>query len=256
MDWSAFLWSGASLLVVAIVSWLFSLKRNDVSMVDSLWSLMFLLATLVYAGTTSITGAREILILVLVGAWALRLSTYIAVRNHGHTEDFRYQEIRANNEPGFRYKSFYIVFVFQAFLAWLICLPLLAAISGQTAIGILDYAGIALWSTGMFFESVGDWQLARFRAKPENTGKVLSTGLWRYSRHPNYFGNFLIWWGFYLVALSAGGWWVIISPLLMTLLLLKVSGVALLEKNISKRRPEYLRYIESTNAFFPGPSRL
>ncbi len=256
MDWSAFLWSGASLLVVAIVSWLLSLKRNDVSMVDSLWSLMFLLATLVYAGTTTITGAREILILVLVGAWALRLSTYITVRNHGHTEDFRYQEIRANNEPGFRYKSFYIIFVFQAFLAWMICLPLLVAISGQTAIGILDYAGIALWSTGMFFESVGDWQLARFRAKPENTGKVLSTGLWRYSRHPNYFGNFLIWWGFYLVALSAGGWWTIISPLLMTLLLLKVSGVALLEKNISKRRPEYLRYIESTNAFFPGPSRL
>ena len=256
MDWSAFLWSGASLLVVAIVSWLLSLKRNDVSMVDSLWSLMFLLATLVYAGTTTITGAREILILVLVGAWALRLSTYITVRNHGHTEDFRYQEIRANNEPGFRYKSFYIIFVFQAFLAWMICLPILVAMSGQTAIGILDYVGIALWITGMFFESVGDWQLARFRVKPENAGKVLITGLWRYSRHPNYFGNFLIWWGFYLVALSAGGWWTIISPLLMTLLLLKVSGVALLEKNISKRRPEYLRYIESTNAFFPGPSRL
>lgn len=241
--------------MVAIVFWLHSLKHDDVSMVDSLWSFMFFLATLVYAGTTTTTGTREILILILVGAWALRLSTYITVRNHGHTEDYRYQEIRANNEPGFRYKSFYIVFVFQAFLAWVICLPLLAAISGQTAIGIVDYAGIALWAIGMFFESVGDWQLSRFRAAPENAGKVLSTGLWRYSRHPNYFGNFLIWWGFYLIALSAGGWWTIISPLLMTLLLLKVSGVALLEKDISQRRPEYIRYIRSTNAFFPGPSR-
>ena len=255
IDWSGFLWSGAALLIVAIVFWLLSLKRDDVSMVDSLWSLMFFLATLVYAGMTTTTGTRKTLILILVGAWALRLSIYISVRNHGHTEDYRYKEIRANNEPGFRYKSFYIVFVFQAFLAWVICLPLMTAISGQTAVGILDYAGITLWTIGMFFESVGDSQLSRFRAKPENAGKVLSTGLWRYSRHPNYFGNFLIWWGFYLIALSAGGWWTIISPLLMTLLLLKVSGVALLEKDISKRRPEYLRYIDSTNAFFPGPSR-
>ena len=256
MDWPAFFLSGASLLVVAVVFWLLSLKRDDVSIVDSLWSLMFLLAAMVYAGVTSTAGVREMIVLALVGIWAMRLAAYITVRNHGHTEDHRYREIRANNEPGFRYKSLYIIFVFQALLAWVISLPLVAAISGQTALGTLDYAGITLWVAGLFFEAVGDWQLSRFRAVPENAGKVLSTGLWRYSRHPNYFGNFLLWWGFYLIALSAGGWWTIISPLLMTLLLLKVSGVALLEKGISNRRPEYLNYIRHTNAFFPGPSRL
>jgi len=120
---------------------------------------------------------------------------------------------------------------------------------------LLDYAGMALWLTGMFFEAVGDWQLSRFRKDPLNKGKVLDTGLWRYTRHPNYFGNFTLWWGFYLVALSAGGWWSIISPLLMTLLLLKVSGVALLEKDISGRRPQYQQYIRRTNAFFPGLPR-
>lgn len=256
LDWFAFFWSGAALFVVAVVVWLLSLKRNDVSIVDSLWSLMFLLAALVYAGTTTTAGVRELLVLLLVAIWALRLSTYITLRNHGHTEDYRYQEIRANNEPGFRYKSIYIVFLLQALLAWVICMPLLAAISGQTALGILDFIGIAVWATGMFFETIGDWQLSRFRSVPENDGKVLNTGLWRYSRHPNYFGNFLLWWGFYLIALSAGGWWTIVSPLLMTLLLLKVSGVALLEKDISKRRPEYELYIRHTNTFFPGPSRL
>ncbi len=255
LDWTAFLNAGGALLVVAVVFWLISLLRNDVSTVDSLWSLMFLLAALVYAGTSGAGGPRETIVLLLVGIWALRLSVYITWRNHGQPEDYRYQQIRANNEPGFRYKSLYIVFGLQAALAWVISLPLAAAISGQAAIGWLDYAGMALWLTGMFFEAVGDWQLSRFRKDPQNKGKVLDTGLWRYTRHPNYFGNFTLWWGFYLVALSAGGWWSIISPLLMTLLLLKVSGVALLEKDISGRRPQYQQYIRRTNAFFPGLPR-
>lgn len=255
LDWTAFLWSGASLLLVAVFFWLVSLVRNDVSIVDSLWSLMFLLVALVYAVMDGSSGPRELLILLLVAVWAMRLSVYITWRNHGQAEDYRYQEIRANNEPGFRYKSFYIVFLLQAVLAWVISLPLAAAISGQSAIGLLDYAGCVLIVVGVFFEAVGDMQLSRFRRDPDNAGKVLDKGLWRYTRHPNYFGNFTLWWGFYLVALSAGAWWTVISPLLMTFLLLKVSGVALLEKDISGRRPQYQQYIRRTNAFFPGMPR-
>ena len=216
---------------------------------------MFLLVALVYSAMSSNIGPREALILVMVTLWALRLSVYITWRNHGQPEDYRYQEIRANNEPGFRFKSLYIVFVLQAMLAWVISLPLAGAISGQSDIGFLDFAGVALFLVGLFFESIGDLQLSRFRKDPENVGKVLDTGLWRYTRHPNYFGNFTLWWGFYLVALSAGAWWTVVSPLLMTFLLLKVSGVAMLEKDIGARRPRYQQYIRRTNAFFPGLPR-
>jgi len=255
IDWIAYSWSGVALLLVAAVFWLISLLRNDVSIVDSLWSPMFLLVALVYSAMSSNIGPREVLILVLVTLWALRLSVYITWRNHGQPEDFRYREIRANNEPGFRFKSLYIVFVLQAALAWIISLPLAGAISGQPDIGFLDYAGVALFLVGLFFESIGDLQLSRFRKDPENAGKVLDTGLWRYTRHPNYFGNFTLWWGFYLLAFSAGAWWTVVSPLLMTFLLLRVSGVALLEKDIGVRRPRYQQYIRQTNAFFPGLPR-
>jgi len=255
IDWTAFLWAGAVLLAVAVVFWLISLRRDDVSIVDSLWSLMFLLVALVYTAVSASGGPREPLVLAMVAVWAMRLSIYISWRNHGQPEDYRYQEIRANNEPGFRYKSLYIVFILQAALAWVISLPLAAAISGAGTFGILDFAGVSLWVAGMIFEAVGDFQLSRFRKDPRNRGKVLDTGLWRYTRHPNYFGNATLWWGFYLVALGAGGWWTIVSPLLMTFLLLKVSGVALLEKDIGGRRPEYQQYVQRTNAFFPGLPR-
>lgn len=255
IDWLAFCVSGAALLLVAIVFWVISFLRNDVSIVDSLWSLMFLLVAFTYSAMSEFSGTREVLILVMVTLWALRLSVYITWRNHGQPEDHRYQAIRANNKPAFRFKSLYIVFILQAVLAWIISLPLAAAIGGQSAIGFLDYAGIALFALGFVFEALGDLQLSRFRSNPENDGKVLDQGLWRYTRHPNYFGNFTLWWGFYLVALSAGAWWTIVSPLLMTFLLLKVSGVALLEKDISGRRPQYQQYIRRTNAFFPGLPR-
>ena len=255
IDWLAYAWSGGALLLFAVVFWSVSLLRNDVSIVDSLWSLMFLLVASVYSVISEMSGPREVLIIILVTIWALRLSFYITWRNHGQPEDYRYKEIRANNEPGFRYKSLYIVFILQAVLAWIISLPLAAAISGQSEIGLVDYVGCALFATGWFFEVVGDLQLTRFRKDPANAGKVLNTGLWRYTRHPNYFGNATIWWGLYLIALSAGAWWTIVSPLLMTFLLLKVSGVALLEKDISGRRPQYKEYIRRTNAFFPGLPR-
>ena len=255
IETAAWWWAGGAILVFSTVFWLVSLAKDDVSIVDSLWSLMFLLSAGVYAATASGTGPRTTLVLILVGVWAIRLSGYITWRNHGEPEDYRYRQIRRNNEPGFRFKSFYIVFGLQGLLAWMISLPLLVAISGQTALGWLDMIGVALWLVGFLFEAIGDFQLARFKADAHNQGKVMDAGLWRFTRHPNYFGNFTMWWGFYLIALSAGGVWTVISPLRMSFLLLKVSGVAMLEKDIGGLRPAYAEYMRSTNAFFPGPRR-
>jgi len=137
----------------------------------------------------------------------------------------------------------------------MIALPLLFAASGTSPLGWLDFLGVALWIVGMFFEVVGDQQLKKFRSNKNNQGQVLNTGLWRLTRHPNYFGECALWWGFYCLALATGGWWTIISPLLMTLLLLKVSGVTLLESSIQERRPAYAEYVRNTNAFIPGFSR-
>jgi steroid 5-alpha reductase family enzyme len=252
------LWlSGLQVLaVVALIGWLASLRLNDVSIVDSLWSLMFLVAAGTYAMVQpGPLGERAALVLVLVAIWAIRLSAYITWRNRGHGEDFRYRRIRANNEPFFAFKSLYIVFGLQAALAWIVSLPLLAAINSTSPLGWLDAAGVALWGLGLLFEAVGDWQLARFKADPRNHGRVLDHGLWRYTRHPNYFGDFCVWWGFYLIAIAAGGAWSVLGPALMTLLLMRVSGVALLERDIGERRPGYEAYVASTNAFFPGPPR-
>lgn len=251
-DVQAYSFALASVTAVAVMAWIYSLLRRNVSIVDSLWSLMMLLCLLVYLTAASPDGPRSLPVLVMLALWALRLSAYITMRNHGQPEDRRYQAIRRNNEPGFRFKSLYIVFLLQALLAWVICLPALAAVGSQAAPGPLDYAGFALWLAGMFFQVVGDAQLTRFRSQPGNQGQVLKTGLWRYTRHPNYFGEAILWWGFYLIALSAGAWWAIVSPLLMTFLLLRVSGVTMLEKDISERRPAYLEYKRNTNAFFPG----
>jgi len=255
IDWAAWALAGLALLAVAVLFWLVSLWRDDVSIVDSLWAPMFLVVAAVYAALIEQTGPRAPWLLAMVFIWALRLSAYITWRNHGQAEDYRYQQIRRNNEPGFRYKSLYIVFGLQALLAWVIALPLVAAVDSPAPPGWLDVAGIALWVTGFTFEAVGDWQLARFKADPANRGRVCDHGLWRYTRHPNYFGNFTLWWGFFLVAWSAGGAWTVLSPVLMSFLLLKVSGVALLEKDIGVRRPGYAEYVRRTNAFFPGPRR-
>lgn len=244
----------AALAAFGVIGWLVSLARKDVSIVDTMWSIMFLLAAWTYSVST-VAGPRTTLVLLLVAIWSIRLAGYITWRNWGDEEDYRYRKIRANNSPNFEFKSLYIVFGLQAGLAWVISLPLLAAINSDAPIGIIDAAGVVVWAVGFSFETVGDLQLAQFRAKPENKGRVLKTGLWRLTRHPNYFGDFCVWWGFFLVALSAGGWWSILSPLLMTFLLLKVSGVAMLEKSISDRRPGYAEYIRRTNAFFPGPPK-
>ncbi|MDX1335816.1 MAG: DUF1295 domain-containing protein, partial [Gammaproteobacteria bacterium] len=185
----------------------------------------------------------------------LRLSIHLTVRNWDEQEDRRYQEIRRNNEPNFGLKSLYIIFGLQGLLAWIISIPLLFALFSRSGFHWLDGIAISLWLVGFAFEAIADYQLLSFKNNPDNKGRVLDAGLWRYTRHPNYFGEFCIWWGFFLLAIPAGGWWTVYAPVLMSFLLLRVSGVVLMEKDISTRRPEYQSYIDRTNAFFPGLPR-
>jgi steroid 5-alpha reductase family enzyme len=242
------------LLAAAAITWVISVRQRNVTIVDTLWSLLFILAALTYA-LAGPAGPRAWLIVAMVGLWGARLAIYLAWRNFGHEEDRRYQAIRRRNEPNFALKSLYLVFGFQAVLAWVISLPLLGAVVGTPSLGWLDAAGVALWLIGLVFEAGGDWQLARFKRDAANAGQVMDRGLWRYTRHPNYFGDFCVWWGYYLMALSAGAWWTIIGPLIMSLLLLRYSGVRLLERSIGKRRPAYAEYVRRTNAFLPGPRK-
>jgi steroid 5-alpha reductase family enzyme len=242
----------AATAALAIVVWLASLVVHDVSIVDSAWSLLVLATLLAGAAALPDTGPRSTALIVLATLWALRLSGYIAWRHRGQPEDRRYQAIRSRNQPHFEWKSLYLVFGLQALLAWIVAAPLLAGIASRAPWHLLDAAGLLLAAAGLAFEAVADAQLARFKADPANRGRVMASGLWRYSRHPNYFGECCVWWGFWLLALAAGAWWTVVSPLLMTLLLLKVSGVSLLEKDIGERRPAYRDYIRQTNAFIPG----
>lgn len=242
-------------LAIALLVWLASLVKRDVSIVDAFWPLFFLALGLVYLALTPDPSARAYLLLGLLTLWALRLSLHIARRNWREPEDRRYRAMREQNQPHFWAKSLYLIFGLQAGLAWVISLPLLGAILGETPLGWLDAAAALLWLVGFTFEAVGDWQLAAFKADPGNAGKVMDRGLWRYTRHPNYFGDACIWWAFWLFALAAGAWWSLIGPLLMTFLLLRVSGVSLLEQDITERRPAYRDYIRRTNAFIPGPPR-
>jgi steroid 5-alpha reductase family enzyme len=243
------------LLIAATFTWMLSLPLRNVAIVDSLWSLMLFAAGVIYGLGADPRAPRLAFVLWLLVLWAARLSIYITSRSMGKGEDHRYQAIRARNEPGFKWKSLYLVFWLQALLAWIISLPLLGVFASNQPVGVLDYLGILLWLTGFAFETAGDWQLARFKRNPANAGAVMTSGLWRYTRHPNYFGEFCVWWGFWLMALSAGAWWSAAGPVLLTFLLLRVSGVRLLESDIGNRRPQYADYVLKTNAFFPGPPR-
>jgi steroid 5-alpha reductase family enzyme len=251
------LWMSALpvLMVAATLTWLASLPLRNVAIVDSLWSLMLFAAGVIYGLGADPRAPRLAFELWLLALWAARLSIYLTARNTGEGEHHRYQDIRARHQPGFALKSLVLVFWPRALLAWVISLPLLGAFAGNTPVGWLDYAGMVLWLVGMVFEAGGDWQLARFRRDPANAGKLLDRGLWRYTRHPNYFGEFCVWWGFYFIALAAGAWWAIPGPLVVTFMLLRVSGVTLLESAIGKRRPQYADYVLKTNAFIPGPPR-
>ncbi len=252
MIWPVYLNGLYALLAFGVAGWLLSLYRNNVTHVDSMWSLFLLLAGVVYANQMPEISDRSQIILIFLSLWALRLSIYLTWRNWGPHEDHRYAEIRRNNSPHFGFKSLYIVFGLQAILAWVISLPILGAVVSPAELNFLDIVGIAVVSFGLIWETVADWQLSVFKSRPENQGQVLDRGLWRHCRHPNYFGECCVWWGFFIMALAAGAWWALPSALLMTFLLLKFSGVALLEKDIGDRRPAYAQYVRTTNAFIPG----
>ena len=249
-----------ALVVVGLMvaTWLVSLAMRDASIVDPVWGLAFVViawATLFQLGGPSAAAPRAALLTALVTIWGLRLAIYLAWRKAGMGEDFRYVKMRERFGPSFPWISLVVVFLLQAGLAWVVSLPVQAGQVATTELGPLDVVGVGLWAFGLAFESVGDLQLARFKRDAANAGRVLDRGLWRYTRHPNYFGDFCVWWGLFLLAASAGAWWTVVGPLLMSVLLLRVSGVALLERSIAERRPGYEAYVRRTSAFFPRPPR-
>ncbi len=252
--WSIFVTNFFAVMVMMFGVWLLSLIKRDASIVDVFWGLGFVVvAWLTFLQADGYLG-RKILITLLTTLWGLRLAMHILIRDWGHGEDRRYQAWRAQYGARFWWVSLFTVFGLQGVLLWAISLILqvgqMSAIPARLV--ILDFLGTIVWTVGFIFEAVADWQLYRFKADPENKGKVMKKGLWAYSRHPNYFGESLIWWGLFLITLATpGSFWTVISPMVITFLLLKVSGVTLLEKTIVDSRPEYRDYIESTSSFIP-----
>lgn len=249
--------AGLVIGLLMLATWIVSVIVNDASIVDIVWGLGFVLATgVAYLSSPIDTMTdRSLLMLLMVGVWGLRLSGYLAWRNIGKGEDRRYQQMRKKSPDSFWLVSLYEVFGLQAILMWTVAVPAVVVHAIDDPLSWLDFVGLGIWAIGLFFETVGDIQLARFQARPDSKGKVMDRGLWRYTRHPNYFGDFCVWWGIYVVAAAGGAWWTIFSPLVMSALLVRYSGAGLLEKTIRRRRPGYEEYIERTNAFFPGPPR-
>ena len=251
---SIYLIAGLMILGLMTMLWLLSLALKNASIVDIFWGTGFVITAWVgFFLTPEGFLARKLLLCALVTIWGMRLSIHILIRNGGKPEDFRYQTWRKENGSAWWWCSFFKVFLLQGLLMWLISSPLLAAqISPLPAQLIwLDYLAVLVWAYGFFFEAVGDWQLARFKANPANKGKLLSSGVWRYTRHPNYFGDSAQWWAYFLIALATGAWWTVFSPIMMTLLLMRVSGVTLLEKSLKTQKPGYQEYVESTSEFIP-----
>ena len=241
---------------VATLLWILSVAIKDASIVDIFWGPAFAVIAwsawwaralpMTVAATTS---------LALVTTWGLRLGLYLAWRNIGKGEDFRYQKMRKSVGSSFAIRSLVTVFWFQAAIALAVSVPVVAALVAAEDVAVPWIAvGAAIWAIGLFFEAVGDAQLARFKADPDNKGKVMDKGLWRYTRHPNYFGDSAMWWGLYLIIAPVAPW-AAVGPVIMTFFLLNVSGVAMLEKTIGKRRPGYAEYVRKTSAFIPWPPK-
>lgn len=245
----------AGLITLAMLGlWLLSVRMKDASIVDIFWGAGFaIVAVATYMMCDR--GPRAGILTLLASLWGIRLSGYLAYRNHGKGEDKRYAAMREQRGDSFRWFSLISVFGLQGVVMWLVSLPIQVGQTTEVPFGILNGLGIILWLIGFLFEAIGDFQLARFKSDPDNDAKVMDRGLWRYTRHPNYFGNATLWWGLTLIALSWSTIWLMLSPILMTFLLLKVSGVALLERDLAGRSAEYRDYVERTSAFFPWPPK-
>jgi len=237
--------------------WVASLARRDASLIDRFWGAGFVLLAAFWAWTSpsGFDGADPRLAFAIAALWGIRLSLYLTWRNWGHGEDYRYAAMRRHHGDRFPIVSLCTVFLLQALLLWAIALPLLAlARAARPPAPFTLTAGLLVFGAGFLFEVVADAQLTRHRADPRRTGP-LDRGLWRYSRHPNYFGEAVLWWGIWIIASSAGGAWTVFSPVLMTFLLLRVSGVALLEKRLREMKPGWDEYARRTSAFVPLPRR-
>jgi steroid 5-alpha reductase family enzyme len=242
------------ILLLMTILWILSVIIRNVSIVDLFWGIGFVITAVFWFFTTAGYYPRKMILLIMVAVWGIRLSGYLAWRNIGKGEDFRYREFRKKyGEKRYWWISFFQTFLLQGVLMWLISAPLLGAqFYGQNnQLGFFDFAGILFWLTGICFEAGGDFQLARFKSDPANKGKVMNKGFWRYTRHPNYFGDAAVWWGFGLISLASGSYIPVLGSLLMTALIIKVSGVALLEKSLKEQKPQYKEYIEKTSAFIP-----
>ena len=240
---------------VFAVLWLASLKLRDASIVDPCWGAGFVLLAWATYTRLAVPGQRATLLVSLVSLWGMRLSLYLFWRNWEKDEDRRYRAMREKHGERFWWISLLTIFLLQAVLLWFISWPVQLGMLSEVPLGAFDAVGTLICLVGIAFESIGDWQLARFKADPAHKGRVMQSGLWRYTRHPNYFGDALVWWGLFIIALGAGGWWTVFSPLLMNYLLVNVSGVAMLESTLKTRKPEYAEYIRRTSAFIPRPPK-
>ena len=249
-----FFQASSIILILVTLLWIWSVFIKNVSIVDIFWGVGFVVVNTFYVFMSGELNARKIVILTLVCIWGFRLAIYLAIRNIGKGEDFRYQEFRQNYGPKrYWWFSYFQTFLLQGILIMIISLPLLG-INYNNSNGnlqILDYLGIIIWLIGFTFESVGDFQLSNFKKDSKNKGKILHTGLWKYTRHPNYFGDSAVWWAYGIFSIAAGSYWQAIGAVIMTLLILKISGVSLLEKTLKETKPQYKEYIQKTSSFIP-----
>jgi steroid 5-alpha reductase family enzyme len=237
------------------VLWPLSIRLRDVSIIDILWAPAFAVVAWASAALSPVRDARGAVLLGLVTLWAIRLGTHVFKRwrRLGH-EDYRYAAIREKRGPNFALTSLFWIFWLQELLLWIISWPLEAVFAQSRPLFWLDGLGIAAAVLGILIEAVADAQLTRFRALPDNRGRVLDTGIWSWSRHPNYFGDCVMWWGFFIIGIAAGApWWTVLSPIVMSALLIHYSGAGLMEDTIRDRRPGYADYVQRTSVFFPLP---
>lgn len=253
--WSVYGIAAITIWLLMTITWLISLKLKNTSIVDIIWGFGFVLVNWVaFFLTPEGLAERKWILNILVTIWGLRLTIHIFLRNKGKPEDFRYAKWRDQYGEKWWWFSYFQTFMLQGGLMLLISAPLIhtQATATPTQIGILEIFGIIVWSIGFFFESVGDYQLKQFKENPANKDKLLTSGVWKYTRHPNYFGDSAQWWGFYLIAAgSTLGYLTIFSPIIMTFFLIKVSGVAMLEKSMENKKPGYKEYMKTTSAFIP-----
>lgn len=250
--------SAIAIAVMMLAVWILSLIARDAGIVDVFWGLGSVLVSAVALVLGPGLFERRLLLFALVGIWGVRLSTHILRRNWGKGEDFRYQGFRARWGDRFWWVSLFTVFLLQGVIMLVVSLPVQVAGAGATParLGIWDWLGAVLWLVGFAFETIGDAQLAAFKADPANRGAVMDRGLWRYTRHPNYFGDATLWWGIGVIAVATPwGWAALVGPAVMTFMLVRVSGVAMLEKTIEERRPGYAEYVRRTSAFLPLPPK-